>query len=224
VLDAAGEHVALQRAELVRLPVDDERLHPAQDDAELFVLVAVERHSGAGLELDQVQHRALAEQRASADAFRQLERAHIVEVHELRLRHRLIILASVASREEIRVKGQPEPISHYTDAVRVGDLLFVSGCVPVDSAGRLVGGDDVVAQARQTFENVGAVLTAGGSSFADVAKVTVFLTDVDDRAKINPVRQEFFGDTRPASTLVEVSALAIPGAKIEVEAVAVVRA
>jgi reactive intermediate/imine deaminase len=130
----------------------------------------------------------------------------------------------VASREEIRVKGQPEPISHYTDAVRVGDLLFVSGCVPVDSEGRLVGGDDVVAQARQTFENVGAVLTAGGSSFADVAKVTVFLTDVDDRAKINPVRQEFFGDARPASTLVEVSALAIPGAKIEVEAVAVVRA
>ena len=68
------------------------------------------------------------------------------------------------------------------------------------------------------------MLTAGGSSFADVAKVTVFLTDVDDRAKINPVRQEFFGDTRPASTLVEVSALAIPGAKIEVEAVAVVSA
>ena len=130
----------------------------------------------------------------------------------------------MASRQEIRVEGQPEPISHYTDAVRVGDLLFVSGCVPVDSAGRLVGGDDVVAQARQTFENVGAVLTAGGSSFADVAKVTVFLTDVDDRAKINPVRQEFFGDARPASTLVEVSALAIPGAKIEVEAVAVVRA
>jgi reactive intermediate/imine deaminase len=130
----------------------------------------------------------------------------------------------VVSREEIRVKGQAEPISHYTDAVRVGDLLFVSGCVPVDSEGRLVGGDDVVVQARQTFENVGAVLTAGGSSFGDVAKVTVFLTDVDDRAKINPVRQEFFGDARPASTLVEVSALAIPGAKIEVEAVAVVRA
>ena len=129
----------------------------------------------------------------------------------------------MASREEIRVKGQPEPISHYTDAVRVGDLLFVSGCVPVDPEGRLVGGDDVVAQARKTFENVGAVLTAGGSSFADVAKVTVFLTDVDDRAKINPVRQEFFGDTRPASTLVEVSRLAIPGARIEVEAIAVVR-
>jgi 2-iminobutanoate/2-iminopropanoate deaminase len=65
------------------------------------------------------------------------------------------------------------------------------------------------------------VLAAGGASFADVAKVTIFLTDVDDRARINPVRQEFFGEARPASTLVEVSRLAIPGARIEVEAVAV---
>jgi 2-iminobutanoate/2-iminopropanoate deaminase len=136
----------------------------------------------------------------------------------------VIILARVSSREEIRVPGQPEPISHYTDAVRAGDLLFVSGCVPVDSDGRLVGEDDVVEQARQTFANVGAVLEAAGASFADVAKVTVFLTDVDDRAKINPVRQEVFGETRPASTLVEVSRLAIPGARIEVEAIAVVRA
>jgi 2-iminobutanoate/2-iminopropanoate deaminase len=128
----------------------------------------------------------------------------------------------VTPRQEIRVPGQAEPISHYTDAVRVGDLVFVSGCVPVDADGRLVGGADVVAQARQTLANVGAVLGAAGCSFADVAKVTVFLTDVDDRARINPVRQEFFGDARPASTLVEVSRLAIPGAKIEIEAVAVV--
>ena len=125
-------------------------------------------------------------------------------------------------REEYRVAGQPEPLSHYTDAVRAGDLVFVSGCVPVDADGRLVGGGDVVAQARQTLTNVGAVLAAAGCSFADVAKVTVFLTDVDDRTRINPVRQEFFGRSRPASTLVEVTRLAIPGAKIEVEAVAVV--
>lgn len=128
-----------------------------------------------------------------------------------------------ARREEIRAAGQAEPISHYTDAVRAeGPLLFVSGVVPVDGAGRLVGGDDVLAQARQVFSNLGAVLAAGGATFADVVKVTVFLTDVDDRARINVVRQEAFGEARPASTLVEISALAIPGAKIEVEAVAVV--
>lgn len=129
-----------------------------------------------------------------------------------------------ARREEIRAAGQAEPISHYTDAVRAeGPLLFVSGVVPVDGAGRLVGGDDVVAQARQVFSNLGAVLAAGGATFADVVKVTVFLTDVDDRARINVVRQEAFGEARPASTLVEIAALAIEGARIEVEAVAVVR-
>ena len=125
-------------------------------------------------------------------------------------------------REEIRAPGQAEPISHYAHAVRAGGLLFVSGCVPVDAEGRLVGGDDVVAQARQTLANVGAVLAAAGAGPADVAKVTVFLTDVDDRAAINPVRREFFGDARPASTLVEVPRLAVPGAKIEIEAIAVV--
>jgi 2-iminobutanoate/2-iminopropanoate deaminase len=124
-------------------------------------------------------------------------------------------------REEIRVPGQQEPLSHYTDAVRAGDLVFVSGCVPVDELGHLVGGEDVVEQARQTFRNVGDVLAAAGARHRDVVKVTIFLTDVDDRPAINPVREEFFGDSRPASTLVEVSRLAIPGAKIEVEAVAV---
>lgn len=125
-------------------------------------------------------------------------------------------------REEIRVGGLSEPISHYTDAVRAGDLLFVSGIVAVDREGNLVGGEDVVAQARQVFENMRAVLDAAGCGFEDIVKVTIFLTDVNDRPKINPVRQEVFGSARPASTLVEVSRLAIPGAKIEVEAVALV--
>jgi 2-iminobutanoate/2-iminopropanoate deaminase len=124
-------------------------------------------------------------------------------------------------RQEVRVPGLAEPISHYTDAVRAGDLLFVSGCVPVDADGNLVPGD-VVEQTRCVFENVGAVLAAAGAGFADVVKVTVFLTDVDDRQAVNTVRREVFGDVRPASTLVEVSRLAIPGARIEVEAVALV--
>ena len=125
----------------------------------------------------------------------------------------------MSGREEIRVPSLAEPISHYTDAVRAGDLLFVSGCVPVDAQGTLVPGD-VVAQTRRVFENIGAVLAAAGAGFADVIKVTVFLTDVDDRQAVNSVRQEVFGEHRPASTLVEISRLAIPGALIEVEAVA----
>jgi reactive intermediate/imine deaminase len=124
-------------------------------------------------------------------------------------------------REEFAVEGMAVPLSHYADAVRAGELLFVSGVVPVDGEGRLVGGDDVVAQAEKVFENIGAVLAAAGASAKDVVKVTLFLTDIDDRPKINPVRQRFFGETRPASTLVEISKLAIPGARVEVEAVAV---
>lgn len=128
------------------------------------------------------------------------------------------------SRREYRVETLAEPISHYTDAVSAGELLFVSGLVALDGEARLVGGEDVAAQARQVFENLREVLAAAGCGFADVVKVTVFLTDVDDRPAINPVRQEVFGGARPASTLVEVSRLAVPGAKIEVEAVALIPA
>jgi 2-iminobutanoate/2-iminopropanoate deaminase len=124
------------------------------------------------------------------------------------------------SREEIRAEGLAEPLSHYADAVRAGGFLYASGIVAVDGEGRLVGADDVVAQARQVFENLRAVLEAGGSGPEHVVKVTIFLTDVDDRPLVNPIRQTFFGTTRPASTLVEVPRLAVEGAKIEIECVA----
>jgi 2-iminobutanoate/2-iminopropanoate deaminase len=126
------------------------------------------------------------------------------------------------NREEIRVEGLAEPISHFTDAVRAGGFLHVSGIVAVDAEGQLVGGDDVVAQTQQVLENMRAVLAAGECRFEDVVKVTIFLTDIDDRPKINPLRQEAFGATRPASTLVEVRRLAVPGAKVEIECVAIV--
>ena len=116
--------------------------------------------------------------------------------------------------------GLHAPISHYTDAVRFGDLLFMSGCGPLDADLNLVGEGDVAAQARQVHLNMKHILDAAGATFADILKVTVYLTDVDDRTKINPVREEFFGAAKPASTLVEVAALAIPGMKIEIEAVA----
>jgi 2-iminobutanoate/2-iminopropanoate deaminase len=126
----------------------------------------------------------------------------------------------MAKRKEIRAPQLNEPISHYTDAVVFENLVFVSGCAPVDRDLNLVGGDDVAAQARQVFDNIKLVLEAAGASFKDIVKVTVYLTNIDDRHLVNPVRQEVFGDARPASTLVEVSRLAIPGMKIEVEAVA----
>jgi 2-iminobutanoate/2-iminopropanoate deaminase len=123
-------------------------------------------------------------------------------------------------RREYRVEGLAEPLSHYTDAVQAGGLLFLSGIVPTDADGQLVGAGDVAEQARQVFRNMALCLKAAGCGFDDVVKVVHFLLDVDDRARINPVRMEFFGEARPASSLVQVSALAVPGALLEIEAVA----
>jgi 2-iminobutanoate/2-iminopropanoate deaminase len=122
-------------------------------------------------------------------------------------------------RQEFKVAGLPAPLSHYTDAVRFGNILFVSGLTAHDAEGKIVGATDAAAQTRQILTNLKLVLDAAGATMADVLKVTVFLTNIDHRAAINPVRQEFFGPTRPASTLVEVSRLALPEMKVEIEAV-----
>ena len=128
---------------------------------------------------------------------------------------------SQAHREEIRVPGMSEPISHFTHVVRAGRLVFVSGCVATDAEGRTVGGMDVIAQARQVHENIKRCLHAAGATFADVCKVTVFLRDVADREKVNIVRREYFGAHRPASTLVEISRLVRDDLLVEIECVAV---
>lgn len=114
----------------------------------------------------------------------------------------------------------PQPISHYTDGVVADGWIWVSGMLAVDAKGVLVGGDDVVKQAERVHENVGAVLAKAGAGFEDVVKVTVFLRHIEDRAAVNTVRRRFFGRSRPASTLVEVSAFVMPGALVEIEAVA----
>ena len=124
----------------------------------------------------------------------------------------------MATREEFRVEGLSDPISHYTDAVRFGNLLFISGIAPLDESGK-VPSDDVVVQAKLVFANLKKVLRAADADFGDVLKVTVYLVDVADRSKINPVRQQFFGAARPASTLIGVKQLAVDGMKIEIEAV-----
>ncbi|MSO47246.1 MAG: RidA family protein [Thermoleophilia bacterium] len=123
-------------------------------------------------------------------------------------------------REEVRVPGLAPPLSHYTDAVWAGDLLFVSGVPALDGAGRLVGPGDVVAQFGQILENLQAILMAVGLTSAAVIKVNLYLTNVADRPLINPQRIAFFGEVRPASTLVGVAELPVPGMLVEMEAVA----
>ncbi len=120
----------------------------------------------------------------------------------------------------LRVPGLMEPISHFSDAVIAGHTLYVSGLVATNEAGEVVGAGDVVEQTRQIFRNLKSILDAAGAKPADVAKLTFFMRDVAQRPLINPIRQEFFGPHRPASTLVEISRLVRDDLLLEIEAVA----
>ncbi len=125
-------------------------------------------------------------------------------------------------KERFFAPDLPEPISHFADAVRAGNLLFISGIVSVDTHGQVLCPGDAAGQTRVILENMKTLLAMNRATFEDVVKVTVFLTNMDDRPRINPIRQEYFGASRPASTLVEVSKLVTPGLLVEIEAVAVI--
>lgn len=105
-------------------------------------------------------------------------------------------------------------------AVRAGDFLHISGTMPWDVERRVVGIGDVKAQTRQVIKNMEALLRAEGGSLKNIVKITFFLTDIRDKAAVWEVRKEMFGDSRPASTLVEVTHLVDAHCLLEVEAVA----
>jgi 2-iminobutanoate/2-iminopropanoate deaminase len=118
----------------------------------------------------------------------------------------------------------PAPIrGYYSNCVRVraGSLLFISGQIGTDANGRLVG-SDAAAQADQALRNIELLLQANGASMKDVVKVTVYVTDMDDLDVIAPVRMKYFPANGPASAIVEVSRLALPELKVEIEAIAAV--
>jgi reactive intermediate/imine deaminase len=123
-----------------------------------------------------------------------------------------------------RVSTKPDPYEPYriSQGMRVGNLLFVSGQAAIDRSGQLVGVGDFDAQAEQAFMNLEQVLEAGGSSLRDVAKVTIFLTDMSNFAKIVDLRGKWFSEPYPADSIIQVAALALPELEIEIEAVAVV--
>ena len=125
----------------------------------------------------------------------------------------------------VRPAGMP-PVNGYSHAVAFqGRLVAVSGQVPLDADGRLVGRGDPEAQARQVFANLEAALAAAGATMDHVVKLTVFLTDMADLAAFRKARDEFIrADTPPASSLVRVSGLVNPEFRIEVEALAAIGA
>jgi len=121
--------------------------------------------------------------------------------------------------QRLMVPGQMPPVSHYCHVVRAGKLIWVSGAIGVAADGSVP--EDVGLQAELALASIDACLTAAGAGAMHVVKINVYLTDVNDRAKINPARQRYFGEHRPASTLVGVTALVLPGAKVEIEVTAV---
>jgi 2-iminobutanoate/2-iminopropanoate deaminase len=120
------------------------------------------------------------------------------------------------------------PVGTYSQAVRVetGDAVWihVSGQIAIDLEGNLVGPGDLRAQTRQVFENLRAILEAHGATFADVVKIGTYLTTLDDLAGMREVRSEYLTSEPPASTAVQVVALVVPDALIEIDLVAVVPA
>ena len=120
-----------------------------------------------------------------------------------------------------RPDGTP-PTNGYSHAVSfTGRMVVVSGQVPLDAEGRLVGPDDPRAQTRQVFQNLQAVLAAAGCDLSHVVKLTVFLTNMGDLADFRAVRDEFVDAARPpASSLVQVSGLVHPAFRVEIEAIA----
>jgi 2-iminobutanoate/2-iminopropanoate deaminase len=123
-------------------------------------------------------------------------------------------------RETLNPDTVSRPIGDYSQAIRAGDLLFISGQIALDRAGKFVGKGDARVQTRQVFDNIRHILEAAGATFDHVVKLTALLTDIGDRQACSEIRREFIPRHFPAMTLCEVSRLAIPEAKIEVEAIA----
>ena len=118
------------------------------------------------------------------------------------------------------------PAGSYSHAVRLeldgAALLFVSGQLPLDAQGRLVGEGDMARQTEQVFENLRAILEANGATFRDVVKIGSYLMDMSQLAAMREVRAWYLPEEPPASTLVGVSGLVLPEALLEVEVVAAV--
>ena len=122
-------------------------------------------------------------------------------------------------KQAVSAAGAPKAIGPYSQAIRAGQLLFLSGQVPLDPAtGQIVDGD-VAAQARRVLDNLGAVLTGAGLSFAHVVRTTIFLADMNDFAKVNEVYGSYFSEPYPARATVQVARLP-RDSRVEIDAIA----
>jgi 2-iminobutanoate/2-iminopropanoate deaminase len=122
-------------------------------------------------------------------------------------------------RQAVSTPSAPKAIGPYSQAIRAGSLLFVSGQVPIDPAtGHIINGD-IVAQTHRVLQNIGEILKAGGASFDHVVRTTVFLADINDFAAMNEVYATYFTAPAPARATVQVSRLP-KDARVEIDVIA----
>jgi 2-iminobutanoate/2-iminopropanoate deaminase len=119
----------------------------------------------------------------------------------------------------ILTPNAPQPIGPYSQAIREGNLLFCSGQIALDPKTGAMMNDSIEEEAMQVLLNISELLTAGGASLASVMKTTIYLTDMNDFAKVNEVYARVFGTAKPARSTVAVSALP-KGARVEIECIA----
>ncbi len=125
------------------------------------------------------------------------------------------------SKEVISTSNAPAAIGPYSQAIRAGNLLFVSGQIPLNPQTGEMTGETAAEQARQVLQNLQAVLEAGGTCLQHVVKTTIFLTDLTQFSAVNAVYAEFFPENPPARSTVQVAALP-RGAQVEIEAIAII--
>ena len=123
------------------------------------------------------------------------------------------------ARLTVETEKAPAAVGPYSQAVKAGNLLFVSGQLPLGPDGRCIEGEDAAAQTRRAIENLGAILHSQGLSFDDVVKTTLYVRDMNDFDEVNRAYADYFQSGPPARACVEVSRLP-RGAAIEIEAIA----
>ncbi len=128
----------------------------------------------------------------------------------------------MTAKKIISTDTAPKAVGPYSQAIEAGNFLFVSGQLPLHPQSGEIVGNDITTQTRQSIENIKAILAVAGASLSDVVKTTVFLQNMGDFARMNEVYQQYFGDSAPARSTVEVAKLP-KNALVEIESVAVIR-